>query len=419
MKYFLLTLCLFTAATCSLPLQAQRRKTVKKEPQVPIEQLFQEYRFEEAANQLQKQLETAEKKGEPTDSLEAYIKRANLGADMLRGTERITFVDSFKVHRNAVLSVIRLSHEAGRLVDTQSPEAQLRTLPASIGQYAYINELEDRMFCAVSQKKGEPQTISQAFHVGKDWGAAETLDGMTNGNNQANPFMMPDGATLYFAQQGEESLGGYDLFVTRYNSDTKQFLKPENLGMPFNSPANDYLLAIDEATRIGWLVTDRYQHADTVCVYTFVPNESRNTYILCDENRDEVVRAAQLRSIRSTQLSDKLVAAARQRIQLIDTKRKRGQATATRYVINDQKVYTSLKEFQSSRARSLAAESDRLKEEIEQLTALQEDWMRKTTTPQTATEARKQLELLYPKLIKLQQQYNATCKQMRQEESKQ
>lgn len=418
MKYFLLTLCLFTAATCSLPLQAQRRKTVKKEPQVPIEQLFQEYRFEEAANQLQKQLETAEKKGEPTDSLEAYIKRANLGADMLRGTERITFVDSFKVHRNAVLSVIRLSHEAGRLVDTQSPEAQLRTLPASIGQYAYINELEDRMFCAVSQKKGEPKTISQAFHVGKDWGSAETLDGMTNDNNQANPFMMPDGATLYFAQQGEESLGGYDLFVTRYNSDTKQFLKPENLGMPFNSPANDYLLAIDEATRIGWLVTDRYQHADTVCVYTFVPNESRNTYILCDENRDEVVRAAQLRSIRSTQLSDKLVAAARQRIQLIDTKRKRGQATATRYVINDQKVYTSLKEFQSSRARSLAAESDRLKEEIEQLTALQEDWMRKTTTPQTATEARKQLELLYPKLIKLQQQYNATCKQMRQEESK-
>ena len=130
MKYFLLTLCLFTAATCSLPLQAQRRKTVKKEPQVPIEQLFQEYRFEEAANQLQKQLETAEKKGEPTDSLEAYIKRANLGADMLRGTERITFVDSFKVHRNAVLSVIRLSHEAGRLVDTQSPEAQLRTLTA-------------------------------------------------------------------------------------------------------------------------------------------------------------------------------------------------------------------------------------------------------------------------------------------------
>ncbi|MFR1988172.1 MAG: hypothetical protein ACLS29_08980 [Prevotellamassilia sp.] len=171
-------------------------------------------------NQLQKE-ETVEK-GEPTDSLEAYIKRANLGADMLRGTERITFVDSFKVHRNAVLSVIRLSHEAGRLVDTQSPEAQLRTLPASIGQYAYINELTDRMFCAVSQKKGEPKTISQAFHVGKGWGAAETLDGMTNGNNQANPFMMPDGSMpiLYFAQQGEESLGGYDLFVTRYNSDT-------------------------------------------------------------------------------------------------------------------------------------------------------------------------------------------------------
>ena len=36
-------------------------------------------------------------------------------------------------------------------------------------------------------------------------------------------------------------MGGYDIFVTRYNSDTDNYLNPENVGMPFNSPFNDYM----------------------------------------------------------------------------------------------------------------------------------------------------------------------------------
>ena len=34
---------------------------------------------------------------------------------------------------------------------------------------------------------------------------------------------------------------GYDIFVTRYNTNTYSYLMPENVGMPFNSPYNDYM----------------------------------------------------------------------------------------------------------------------------------------------------------------------------------
>lgn len=90
--------------------------------------------------------------------------------------------------------------------------------------------------------------------------------------------MMADGMTLYFAAKGEESLGGYDIFVTRYNKSTGEFVRAENVGMPFNSPANDYLMAIDETCNIGWFVTDRNQTADNVCIYRFIPNETREVY---------------------------------------------------------------------------------------------------------------------------------------------
>ena len=83
---------------------------------------------------------------------------------------------------------------------------------------------------------------------------ASSLNGLTERNGQQDyPFMLSDGTTLYFAENGEESLGGYDLFVTRYSSSSHEYLKPENLGMPFNSPYNDYMLVIDEPNNLDGL----------------------------------------------------------------------------------------------------------------------------------------------------------------------
>lgn len=96
---------------------------------------------------------------------------------------------------------------------------------------------------------------------------------MTEGYKSVNyPFMMPDGTTFYFAATGEESIGGYDIFVTRFDSESGSFLKAENIGMPFNSTANDYMYAIDEFNDIGWFATDRSQPEGKVCIYIFIPS---------------------------------------------------------------------------------------------------------------------------------------------------
>ena len=102
---------------------------------------------------------------------------------------------------------------------------------------------------------------------------------------------MPDGVTFYFAQKGEQSIGGYDIFVTRYDPETGSFLKAENIGMPFSSTANDYLYAIDEVNNLGYFVTDRRQPAGKVCIYVFIPNETRKSY------QSEAYSDAQMRAL--------------------------------------------------------------------------------------------------------------------------
>lgn len=61
--------------------------------------------------------------------------------------------------------------------------------------------------------------------------------------NEESPFISPDGKTLYFSSQGHNSMGGYDIFKSEYNEDTKKWSTPVNLGYPINT-ANDELFFV-------------------------------------------------------------------------------------------------------------------------------------------------------------------------------
>ena len=218
MKRLICAVCLL-AFGLSSPVLAQKKKTnAAAVPKQSAEQLIQNYRFSDAARAA----------GRSTERLEADLQRANMGADMLRGTERVVFVDSFKVGRQQVLASLRLSRGAGQIVNMKTEASNLRVQPAELGTAGYINELKDRIVFAAADSAHDNVLLHEAYRSGNGWGRAVPLEGMQDGATcQDFPFLMPDGVTLYYAAQGEGSLGGYDIFVTRYNADTKQFLKAE------------------------------------------------------------------------------------------------------------------------------------------------------------------------------------------------
>lgn len=420
MNRFILIAC-FLAGTLHPAAWAQKKKSATPATSaLTAEQLIQAYRFTDAANALQREIDAARTSGKPTERLEYDLRRANLGADMLRGTERIVFVDSVKVSRAQMFSTLRLSPEAGRLATTEAEKKVMTAPPAQLGQGAYVNELGDRIYFAAADKAQDAKNLQVAYRVDRKWGKPSPLEGMESSTaDQDFPYVMPDGVTLYYAAQGEGSLGGYDLFVTRYNPETKQYLKAENLGMPFNSPANDYLLAIDESAHLGWLVTDRNQAKDSVCVYVFIPSETRDVYELSETNRNEVIRAAKLHSIADTQTDKKLVAEARQRLTNLAKTSASSLAgkAARRYVINDETVYTALEQFRNPAARQRAEQADETADQIEQLTRKQDELQREAAQGNRTQTVLNQLTQINKLLPQLQAQYKTLCKEMRQAEN--
>ena len=186
---------------------------------------------------------------------------------MLAATQQIMFIDSMVVDKCDFISHIPLSRDAGTLQQTDER--------GTYGQFT--NEMKDHRLAAYFDASDSACHIMQTDFIGDQWTKPVRAKGISDAS--ANfPFLMPDGTTLYFAQKGENSIGGYDIFVTRYDSESGAFLRAENLGMPFSSTANDYLYAIDETNNLGYFVTDRRQPEGKVCIYVFVPNKTRKVY---------------------------------------------------------------------------------------------------------------------------------------------
>ena len=70
------------------------------------------------------------------------------------------------------------------------------------------------------------------------WGTPVNLPFNTE-YEEDGPFFHPDGKTLYFASNGPNSIGGFDLFKTTFDEASNSWSEPENIGFPYNTASDD------------------------------------------------------------------------------------------------------------------------------------------------------------------------------------
>ena len=166
------------------------------------------------------------------------------------------------------------------------------------------------------------------------------------------PMLMADGVTVYFAADGPASLGGLDIFMARRNADG--FLQPTNVGMPYNSPADDYMMVIDEAAGLGWWATNRNAAEGEVTIYIFAPSEMRVNYPADTEGLADI---AMMRTVEFPADRGERLAVLR------DLMPARAETDEFRFALPDGSVATCLTDFNNAEARDmmedyLAAEKD-------------------------------------------------------------
>ena len=127
---------------------------------------------------------------------------------------------------------------------------------------------ETIIFASDSKGEGGLDLFSSHLKNGK-WSVPRNLGPMINtALHDAFPYLHPDGR-LFFASKGHIGFGGFDLFVSNYDSTSGDWTKPINLGQPINSPSDDFSFAFAPGDQIGTFTSTRGSGNDDIYFFWF------------------------------------------------------------------------------------------------------------------------------------------------------
>lgn len=321
------------------------------------------YRYEDAIQCYEEYIEALKKRKQPTEETEKLLDKSKADFRMFKGVEEVCVIDSFVVDKASFLQTYKISEESGKLYTFDEYFKATGNHPGTV----YETELGNKLYYSETGKDDLLNIFSKNKLI-DEWSKGTLLPKNINATGNTNyPFVLTDGITIYYASDGAGSIGGYDIFVTRYNTNTDTYLTPENVGMPFNSPFNDYMYVIDEYNNLGWFASDRYQPEGKVCVYVFIPNSSKRIYNYESTPHEQMVSLAQLRSLKDTWKDKTEVQEALQRLEsAINHKPQERQVYDFVFVIDDQRTYHQLSDFRSKQAQEQFQLYQRMEKDFKQ-----------------------------------------------------
>ncbi len=131
----------------------------------------------------------------------------------------------------------------------------------------YIPDGEDELYYSAPDKSGV-RNIWKTEDLDSLWSAPELLnESLVSEYDEIYPVLSDDGKSLYFSSKGLYGVGGYDLYVSNWNTKTKDWNAPVNLGFPYSSPYDDLLYYSTPDGRYTVFASNRECSADSVYVY--------------------------------------------------------------------------------------------------------------------------------------------------------
>ena len=330
---------------------------------------FSQWRMAEALAAYEAVLPSIDEQNERYPIVMKHMAEAQVIARYLKHVSRIEVLGVQRVAKADMLGAYTLSEECGIL--------RLDSLGSS-----FTTQRGDRRYFSV--RDNEKVMLVGQQRLLQDWEEPDTLRATINSGNTTNyPFVLTDGATLYFASDREGGLGGLDIYMTRYNAALGEWLPAENIGMPYNSPADDYLYVADEHANTAYFATNRhYPDTDSVEVYQVVLSERTFLRGMPDK---ELVALARLDSLITPTLPD--IAKPEITPSTPSAPKIPNEGDSIYFVLNDSHIYTSLDDFHSDSARELYEQYIRLRQTQQQAEAMLDSLQRQYYQADDATRA--------------------------------
>lgn len=175
------------------------------------------------------------------------------------------------------------------------------------------------------------------------WTDAELLpEPVNSAYNDLFPFLLIDGTTLYFSSDRPGGMGGLDIYQSTFDPVSGTFSEPSNLGPPFNTADDDFLLVPDIYAGKAWFATNRGIDKSKVIVTELVWDKNVVRYFT-----DNV---SQIKTLSQLPLSPDAVVRSSSTLNATNDTPAADKNEVFRFSINDTLVYTKYEHFMSADA---------------------------------------------------------------------
>ncbi len=119
-----------------------------------------------------------------------------------------------------------------------------------------ITENENMLFISSNRPGGLGETDLYMFNKlpNGTWGAPINLGPRINTKyKEAFPMYDEKNSILYFASEGHTNMGGFDIFKSKFDTETRTFGPSENIGYPINTPDDDMVFSLADNKHDGYI----------------------------------------------------------------------------------------------------------------------------------------------------------------------
>lgn len=107
-----------------------------------------------------------------------------------------------------------------------------------------------------------------------NWGQPKNLGPVINSEfDEDAPYIDPENKTLYFSSDAYGTMGGFDVFKSRYENDS--WTEPENMGCPVNSGADDIFYVFNSRLNIAYFSSIREEGSGNFDIYKIDYNKKK------------------------------------------------------------------------------------------------------------------------------------------------
>jgi len=234
------------------------------------EALHLNYEFDQAIKYYKKFTNSANNSTIKNNTVENQIRQCQNGKTLLKTITDLIVLDQKNTLVKDFYKVYDLSAQGGQILVKTDEFRSPYEIKNNINGLFYFPKNAEKIFFSshTFENKNGKDIYYAVRNADATWSKPVSLGKSINTEfNEDFPYMSADGTTLYFASEGHNSLGGYDIFVARLDTGTGSWTKPQNLDFAINTPANDYLFIPNLSGETAYFASERQTPRGEVSVY--------------------------------------------------------------------------------------------------------------------------------------------------------